>query len=370
MARVVVIDDEWELVEVAAQILETAGHEVTQLVRKRDNLDIIRTQTFDAAFVDYNMPPPDGLEILRYLRDLQPRCARVLMSAGLDLPIVMEAINRGEISQVVAKPFRATDLTKALEDALASRDRLQRAFRGESNEPLEPEWLTQCLQGDTLRLAIQPIVEAKSGKVHAYECLMRSSHEHLTHPGLVLQAAEQFDRINALADRVAELLRGWLERLNGDEKMFVNLHPSELARPELLLQRLEQLAPYRERVILEITERSYVLELDAWERTIKRLNDAGFLLAVDDLGSGYNALSVLAELQPAYIKVDMSIVRDVDKHGRKQRLIELLTRFGEATDAILIAEGVETEAEAETLRSIEVPLLQGYLFGRPGDAPI
>jgi EAL domain-containing protein (putative c-di-GMP-specific phosphodiesterase class I) len=291
------------------------------------------------------------------------------MSAGLDLPIVMEAVNRGEISQVVAKPFRATDLNKALEDALIARDRLERALRGEGFAPLEPEWMDECLNNECLRLAIQPIIETKTGVIHAYECLLRSSHEHLTHPGLVLQAAEQFDKIDALADQVAVLLKGWLEKLDSKAKFFVNLHPRELAKPDLLLERLEMLAPFRDRVVLEITERSYVLELDAWDRTITRLNEAGFLLAVDDLGSGYNALSVLAELQPAYIKVDMSIVRDVDQHGRKQRLIELLTRFGEATDAILIAEGVETEAEASTLRSIDVPLLQGYLFGKPAFEP-
>jgi len=95
------------------------------------------------------------------------------------------------------------------------------------------------------------------------------------------------------------------------------------------------------------------------------VTEMGFSIAVDDLGAGYSSLSVLAELQPRFIKVDMSIVRGIDTEPRKQRLVDLLTRFAEATGATLIAEGVETTEEAEALRSCGAHWLQGYLFGRP-----
>jgi EAL domain-containing protein (putative c-di-GMP-specific phosphodiesterase class I) len=80
-------------------------------------------------------------------------------------------------------------------------------------------------------------------------------------------------------------------------------------------------------------------------------------------------LAVLAELQPSFIKVDMSIVRGVDTDPRKQRLINLLCRFSEATQASFVAEGVETEAEAQTLRDCGAHLLQGYIFGKPNFEP-
>ena len=89
----------------------------------------------------------------------------------------------------------------------------------------------------------------------------------------------------------------------------------------------------------------------------------GFKLAVDDLGSGYNALSTLVALQPEFIKVDMSIVRNADSDPRKRRLIELLCKFADATDANLVAEGVETEAEAIAVTRAGAKFLQGYLFG-------
>ena len=91
----------------------------------------------------------------------------------------------------------------------------------------------------------------------------------------------------------------------------------------------------------------------------------GFMVAVDDLGAGYSSLSVLADLQPKYIKMDMSIIRNVHLEPRKRRLIELLCKFAEATDAMIVAEGVEIEEEMKTLISCGAHLLQGYYFSKP-----
>jgi len=118
-------------------------------------------------------------------------------------------------------------------------------------------------------------------------------------------------------------------------------------------------------VVLEITERSRLQGIEAWDESVERVTAMGFAIAVDDLGAGYSSLSVLAELQPSFIKVDMSIVRGIDCDPRKQRLVDLLTRFAEATDATLIAEGVEAQDEASALRVCGAHLLQGYLFGKP-----
>ena len=83
------------------------------------------------------------------------------------------------------------------------------------------------------------------------------------------------------------------------------------------------------------------------------------------MGSGYSALSMLAELQPDYLKIDMSIVRNVDTDTHKRRLVDLLCSFAEATDAKVVAEGVETKSEAIALRESGVHLLQGFLYGMP-----
>ncbi len=117
--------------------------------------------------------------------------------------------------------------------------------------------------------------------------------------------------------------------------------------------------------MLEITERSDVLQMDGWQETLDFLTAAGFRFAVDDVGSGYNSLAVLAELRPAFMKVDRSIVQQIERDEHKQRLLELLAMFARATHIQLIVEGIETEMEATVVRRIGTDMLQGYLFGRP-----
>jgi EAL domain-containing protein (putative c-di-GMP-specific phosphodiesterase class I) len=132
-----------------------------------------------------------------------------------------------------------------------------------------------------------------------------------------------------------------------------------------LERRIEPLTRVSERLIIEVTERCDVLGVDSWNDGIRALVESGFKLAVDDLGSGYSSLIVLATLRPQYLKADKSIVRNLDSDDRKRQLISLLAAFAAGTGASLIAEGVETEAEAAALEKIGVHLQQGYFFGRP-----
>jgi EAL domain-containing protein (putative c-di-GMP-specific phosphodiesterase class I) len=198
-----------------------------------------------------------------------------------------------------------------------------------------------------------------------HEALLRSSHSSLTGPLEVLAAVERHHLIGELADVVVDRARTWLDSSPGDQMLFLNLHPGELADPDALGDRLQRLSKHSGRVILEITERSSIYGVSAWEQSLEVIRGLGLEIAVDDLGAGYSALSILAELKPRFIKLDMSIVRDADRLSHKQRLIDLLCRFADATDSLLVAEGIETEAEAATVRECGAHLLQGYLIGRP-----
>jgi len=372
VGKILVVDDDQPVLHSAERTLRAAGHDVTLLSSSLDCLLKVTQESFDVALVDYYMPVVDGLQVLQRLRNLQPRCLRILMSGNLDLPVVLDAVNRGEVVRVLAKPFEPEQLLGLVADAVGARGRLEQLILGGSTQLEGPtlEELEDCLNGNALRLALQPIVHAVSGAPFAFEALLRSSDPKFPNPMAVLQSAERHDRIQALAMVVTARLVDWLKRLPEHAVLFMNMHPRELVSPDYLRQRMTVLSPWAKRVVLEITERSYLLELESWTASIGLLTEMGFAIAVDDLGSGYNSLSMLAELRPAFIKVDMSIVRDVNKDLRRRRLIELLARFSNATEAKLIAEGVETPEEAETLRECGTDLMQGYFFGRPSlDAP-
>ncbi len=370
-ARILIVEDDALVRRCIQRILKREGHTVFPSGHGPEGLRIAEEQEFDIALVDYNLPMMDGIEVLQRLREKQPGCLRVLVTGQLDLPMVVGAVNRGEVTRVIEKPFETRGLIEAVEELVQRREQMVDLIKGQDSA-LRSErrrMFTECLQGDQIRLDLQPILKTTDLRIFAFEALLRSTHPVFRGPLDLLKAAEELEMIGELAEVVVNRVEGWMPRLPEDVLVFMNLHPDELANSAEVALRLDVLAPWSHRIILEITERSSLDGVDEWERSIQTLTDMGFKIAVDDLGAGYSSLKVLAELQPSIIKVDMSIVRDVDTTPRKRRLVELLARFAEATDAQLVAEGVETEGEAEVLKEIGAHLLQGYLFGRPSAHP-
>ena len=365
MARILAVDDDPLVRRCISRILVNAGHEVVPAGHGADALQIASDRAFDVALVDYHLPFIDGLEVLQRLREVQPGCLRILVTGALDLPMIMEAVNRGEVMRVVEKPFESAGLVGAVEDAMTARRRMMEVYQVQEQAASEHEreMLEECLDGvPHLALADRG---RKTGEIRAFECLLRSNHSVLDGPLSIIRAAERHQMLPQLGQAVSRHAADWMGQLPEDIKLFMNLHPDELADPDGMCTSLEPLRPWAERVVLEITERSRLQGIEAWDESVERVTAMGFAIAVDDLGAGYSSLSVLAELQPSFIKVDMSIVRGIDCDPRKQRLVDLLCRFADATDATLIAEGVETGEEAQALRACGAHLLQGYLFGKP-----
>jgi EAL domain-containing protein (putative c-di-GMP-specific phosphodiesterase class I) len=365
MSRILVVDDEPQMCRLIELSLHTAGHQVIRAASGQEALQTAARRCFDIAVVDYGMEPLDGLAMLDRLHAVQPACMGILMSGHLDLHVVIQAVNRGVVARVLTKPFDVRELVAAVDEVQSRRRELATAAARAETGGEEQRGLNECIEGDFLRLAVQPIVAAGDGRVVAYEALMRSSHPLLRGPLDILRAAEKYGMLHALSSVLADAAEKLAAALPPGPQLFMNLHPSELADPGNLAQRIAGLRRFAGRMVLEITERSHVLDFAAWRESTALLRDAGFSIAVDDLGAGYSSLSVLAELKPQYIKVDMSIVRDIHRDGHKHRLAELLCGFASTTGATLVAEGVETEDEARILRACGAHLLQGYLFGHP-----
>jgi EAL domain-containing protein (putative c-di-GMP-specific phosphodiesterase class I) len=120
-----------------------------------------------------------------------------------------------------------------------------------------------------------------------------------------------------------------------------------------------------ERVVLEITERASLENVENLRTTVARLRERGFRIAIDDLGAGYAGLNNLPLLEPEIVKLDMNLVRDIDTIPIKQKVVGSMTGLCRDMGLLIIAEGVETLAECNTLLELGCDLLQGYLFARP-----
>jgi len=221
----------------------------------------------------------------------------------------------------------------------------------------------KCLA--TLNMHFQPIVHAQTRSRFGYEALMRSTDRSLPHPGAILDAAERLERIPALGRAVRAQTAKVISASEPERGvMFVNLHLLDLFDKQLTsaFAPLSRVAP---RVVLEITERTSLEgQLDLHYR-IAELRELGFRIAIDDLGGGHARMGTFSAADTDFVKLDMSLVRDVDKHQMKQRLIRSITDLCRTQGTMVIGEGVETEDEAKVLVDLGCDLLQGYLIAKP-----
>lgn len=219
----------------------------------------------------------------------------------------------------------------------------------------------------TLFMAYQPIVDCAHGALFGYEALVRCAPGNLASPPALLAAAESLGRLQDLSRQiraqVAANIAAAPEHL-ASHKIFVNLHAQDLLDPSLFDPQAP-LSAHAHRIVLEITERTPLEEVPEVLPRIARLRDLGYRIALDDLGAGYAGLSTFAQLEPEVVKLDMALVRDVERSRTKRHIIVAMVQLCEKLNISVIAEGIETIAERDVLMALGCHLLQGYYFGRP-----
>ncbi len=146
--------------------------------------------------------------------------------------------------------------------------------------------------------------------------------------------------------------------------MFVNLHLLDVFDRQLT-SPFAPLSRVCSRVVLEITERTSLAVERELRYRVAELRELGFRIAIDDLGGGHARMGEMTISDCDFVKLDMSLVRDVDRHPMKQRLIKSITELCRGAGVHVIGEGVETEAEARVLVDLGCDLLQGYAIARP-----
>jgi EAL domain-containing protein (putative c-di-GMP-specific phosphodiesterase class I) len=223
--------------------------------------------------------------------------------------------------------------------------------------------LDRCLA--SLQMHFQPIVYPDRARF-GYEALLRSTDKSLPHPGAILDAAERLEKTGRLGIAIrAQVARVFSEAGPDRGVVFVNLHVNDLF-DRSLTSPFAPMSKIASRVVLEITERSSLDGLRDIRYRVAELRERGFRIAIDDLGGGHARMGALGPLDTDFVKLDMSLVRDVEKNPMKQRLVRSITQLCREHRVMVIGEGVETAAEAQCLTELGCDLLQGYFIARPG----
>jgi diguanylate cyclase (GGDEF)-like protein len=234
---------------------------------------------------------------------------------------------------------------------------------------------TKLLREKNINIVYQPVISLQTGAVTGYEALSRGPRDSFFYSPLNLfQHAEKTGDLYAL-ERIAreKALAGISGLLKKEEKIFLNMNPQiindPLFSPGGIKDLLAELQVAPEQVVFEVTERTSIADFSSFRKAMGQFQRHGFLLAVDDVGAGYSSLQAVAELQPGFIKIDLSLIKDIDKIPVKRVLMETFLTFAEKTGSKIIAEGIETAAELSCLVEMGVPLGQGYFIARPAFPP-
>jgi EAL domain-containing protein (putative c-di-GMP-specific phosphodiesterase class I)/ActR/RegA family two-component response regulator len=380
LGRVLVVDDDAALLRVCTRVLGGEGWEVTMFNDPREAIATIQkaTQPFDCVLSDIHMPEMDGYAFAAAVRQHDDDLPVLLMTGDPTLDGAVKAIDTGAVSYIT-KPFAPETLGMAVARA-ARRHGVQRMRRrAESHaralyggDPQESHDLEQRFARAIERswMAFQPIVDVHRKTVFAYEALLRTDEESLRRTDVFIATAERLDKVHLLGRRVRGAVAEAAQDAPDSALLFVNVHGLELADEHLFAEdaALARLAP---RVVLEITERTGI-DPAAGPKSVAMLRKLGYRIAVDDLGAGYAALGALASLEPEVVKLDMSLIRDLDRHPTKRRVVSAIATMCRELGSHVVAEGVETVAERDACIGAGIGLLQGYLYAKParGFAPV
>ena len=227
--------------------------------------------------------------------------------------------------------------------------------------------LRTTLREGAVYIEYHPIVVTSTAEVYGYEALARGSLRGLRSPEVMFGVAEEANLIwelSRLCRRRA--IEGIESNLEPHQLLFLNIDPHDFRDPTFRHIDLEELGIRNpERIVLEITERTAITDYPLFQEYLRTFRELGFRFAVDDAGSGYAGLGSIANLAPDYIKLDISLISDIDTNFMKQNLVETMVSFAEDHDIRVIAEGVEREEEYETVKELGVHLTQGFLFHEP-----
>lgn len=226
------------------------------------------------------------------------------------------------------------------------------------------------LESRQISSVYQPILDFKSGSILGWEALSRGpSDSSFQSPLILFETAEKLGRLFALEKVCRESAIANVGSLEDNKKLFLNIHPKTMADPEFTpgktLELMEKAGLKPDNVVFEITERHSVQEFDLFYRTLDHYRNQGFSIAVDDAGAGYSGLTTIAELQPEYIKLDKSLIEGIHKDPVKRALVETTVSFADKIGSQIVAEGIETQAQAVCLKDIGVHYGQGYFIAKP-----
>ncbi len=235
------------------------------------------------------------------------------------------------------------------------------------------EALDYIISNKQIKTFFQPIISLRDGSVLGHEALSRITCEsEIKNPDMLFTVAGEYNRLweLELLCRTTALEAAFKFMVPPySKKLFINVNPhtmhDESFKKGFTKSFLEQYDITPNNVIFEITERNVITDMNGFRATIDHYKGQDYKIAIDDAGAGYSGLNLISDVNPNYIKLDMKLIRGVDSDSLKYALVKGMVEFSKVSNIFLIAEGIETYEELDTLVNLGVQYGQGYLIQKP-----
>lgn len=387
-ARIVVVDDQESNVVLLDRLLRSAGATDVHLVTDpRKAVQRCLDVEADLVLLDLHMPHLDGVAVLEQLRAaLAPDAfvpvlvltadttdgakGRALAAGAKDFltkpldrdDVVLRVRNHLETAALYGRVRRENHRLHA---ELAENERLARAERERHEERRQA--VRQILDDDRIDMAYQPVVDLRTGAIIAVEALARFRTAVVRPPDQWFADAASVGLATELeVAAIAAALRR-LPDLPPQARLSVNVSP-RVALTQAFADCIEG-AP-RGRLVVELTEH---VPVDDYEPLVERLatfRADGVLVAVDDAGAGYAGLQHIVSLCPEVLKLDRELTCGIEHDPARRAMAASMVHFADEIGALLVAEGIETQAALDTLRQLGISIGQGFHLARPGLLPL
>ncbi|WP_225314796.1 EAL domain-containing protein [Niallia taxi] len=244
----------------------------------------------------------------------------------------------------------------------------QKGFKSEFNEMTIA--LGKIVANKDIRLLAQPIMDVETNAVKACEMLTRGPlGTSLENPLQLFSVARQTNHLYDLEMIVLEKTLEQIKLTTWKYDIFINFTPPTIGNQHFVKDLKKLMNKYKgispSRITIEVTERDSIEGLVYFISNLKLLRQIGFRVAVDDTGAGYASLNSISEIMPDIIKIDRSVIQNIDKNSVKESMLKGLLLIAKEVGSVVVAEGIESAEEALVLSRNKVDLAQGYFYARP-----
>jgi EAL domain-containing protein (putative c-di-GMP-specific phosphodiesterase class I) len=381
--RILILDDDAAVGQTIQWIAESLGFQAEFVTHAELFFKKLAEMNPEIVTIDLVMPGLDGVGIMRRMSALKSK-AKIVISSGMGSR-VLDAAQRSasehglSIAGVISKPI-SRDALRALIGEGSEREQPPSAME-QSAQAVESEITTRELRNALDRrefvLAYQPKIECKSGATAGLEALVRWNHpgRGLVMPDRFIPIAEKAGLIDALTTQVFDQSLAWFSQSFPSSRLKLSLNISakslvDIQLADTLSDTCDRYHVISERVVLEVTETSAMVDPILSLDLMTRFRVKGFQLSLDDFGTGFSSMVQLVRLPFSEIKIDKSFVVLTQQSRESRTIIKSVIDLGHSLGLTVTAEGVEDFETFNYLNRLGCDLAQGYFIARPmpGDA--